>query len=140
MGVLYTFNPPMQPDIGIQRNLKPVTLKASFGDGYSQRVADGQNNKPLTLNLTWSNLLTTERDSIINFFKARRGYQSFFYTYQDESSPSVFICQEYSSTHVHSGIYTVTAVLQQVYDVGAYVAPVGNGTGYGYNYGNSYGG
>jgi phage-related protein len=118
MPIGYTFSPPFQPDWGVEHQQKPVTLKAQFGDGYSQRVADGQNNRAYSLTLTWTNLTTTERDSIINFFKARQGYQPFFYTYQDESSSNVYICSDWEVEHIDTGYYSVTATFQQVYDSG----------------------
>jgi phage-related protein len=113
----YTFNPSVHPDFGYQRSLKPRVLKAEFGDGYIQRAADGTNTMPITSQVTWSNVTETERDEIIDFFAARRGYQSFFYTYQDEDTPKVYVCEEWSYTHADAAHYTVTATLKQVFDL-----------------------
>jgi phage-related protein len=118
MTVSYTFIPPFNPDFGTERKKKPRVLKAEFGDGYAQRAGDGLNNRPVTLNLAWTNLTTSEKNDIIDFFEARKGYQSFYYTYQDENSPKIYVCEEWSHTHTDATNYTITATLQQVYDVG----------------------
>lgn len=117
MPVSYTFTPPVQPDFGLKREVKPKILRADFGDGYSQRAADGYNNQTVDLSLTWTNLLPSEKDAILNFFIARRGYQSFYFTYIDEPAAKVYICESWTNTHDDAGVYTVTAEFKQVWDI-----------------------
>jgi phage-related protein len=116
MAVSFTFTPAFHPDWGVQRQFKPRVLKAEFGDGYSQRAGDGINSNPVNISATWTNLSVDEKDYILNFFAARAGYQAFYYTYVDEASPKVYVCEEWSSTHNDSTAYTVTAKLVQIYD------------------------
>lgn len=115
--VLAYFTPAFHPDFGMKRNLKPRVLKAQFGDGYLQRAADGMNTMPVTLSLQWTNLILSERDYIINFLAARKGYQSFFYTYQDESVAKVYVCEEWDWVHNDAYTYTVAANFMQVFDI-----------------------
>lgn len=52
---------------------------AQFGDGYSQSVADGINNKMQS----WPLQFTGTKDAmqaIVDFFDARQGFQSFYWT------------------------------------------------------------
>jgi phage-related protein len=117
MPVSYTFSPPVHPDWGMERQFAPRVLKAQFGDGYAQRAADGINTNAVTIAATWTNLTTAEKDTIINFFTARKGHQSFYYQYVDETAPKVYVCEEWGYTHNDAGGYTVTATLQQVWDI-----------------------
>ena len=117
MTILYTFSPPVMPDFGMKREYKPKVLKAEFGDGYSQRTGDGQNNMPLSIPVSWTNLSFSEMSSIVNFFIARRGFQSFYFTYVDEGAAKVYICESWDYSHSDAADYTVNATLMQVYDV-----------------------
>lgn len=117
MAVAYTFSPPYHPDWGLQRQFKPLVLRAAFGDGYSQRTADGINSLPVTFSARWTNLVAADKDTILNFFIARKGYQSFYYQYVDESSPKVYICGDWSYTHDDAGAYGISANFMQVYDI-----------------------
>ena len=117
MAVTETFTPPFNPDWGLVRQQKPRTLKAEFGDGYAQRAGDGPNNMPVTLDVTWTNLTSAQKNDILTFFKARKGFEAFYYTYQDETTARVYICETWSHTHSDADNYTVTATLQQVYDL-----------------------
>jgi phage-related protein len=111
------FTPAFHPDWGLSRAFKPKVLMAQFGDGYAQRAADGINNNAVTLSATWTNLKPAEKDYIVDYFAARKGYQGFRYTYVDETAPKVYICTEWTSTHNDAAGYTVTASLTQVYDI-----------------------
>lgn len=113
-----TFSPPVHPDFGMGRKYKPKVLMAQFGDGYAQRAADGTNNNPVALSATWTNLTRAERDYIVNFFDTCNGVASFRYAYVDEPQPKVYICPEWDDVLNDAGGYTVTASLQQVYDLG----------------------
>jgi phage-related protein len=126
--VNYTFVPPFNPDWGMKRDFKPRVLKVEFGDGYSQRAADGFNNNPVMLSLGWTNLTTAEKDTIIAFLTARKGYQSFWYTYQDETTPKAYVCEEFSYDHTDPTNYTISATFRQVYDIaGSTSTGVGGG-------------
>jgi phage-related protein len=127
--VNYTFVPPFNPDWGLKREFKPRVLKVEFGDGYSQRAADGYNNNPVMLSLMWNNLTTSEKDSIIAFLSARKGYQSFWYTYNDETTPKAYVCEEFDYEHTDPTNYTINATFRQVYDIGAYTSTGSAGGG-----------
>lgn len=120
MAVLYTFVAPVSAplDPGSSRDHKPRILMADFGDGYSQRAADGINNDPETRELSWTNLTKAEKDVIDSFFKARGGWQSFFYDHKGGLNPLVYVCTTWKVVDVDYDVYTVSATFQQVYDLG----------------------
>ena len=119
MAVQYTFIPPASAplDFGSSREHKPKVLMAEFGDGYSQRAADGTNNDPAMREFTWTNLSEEESDAIDGFFKARNGWQSFFYDHQNRGNPLVYVCTGWKVVDADYNVYTVSASFRQVYDL-----------------------
>jgi len=119
MAVDYTFTPPESAplDPGASRQHKPKVLMPEFGDGYSQRAADGINNDPAGRQFSWTNLTEDEHDEIVDFFKARKGVESFYYDHKNKGKPLVYICTEWEVTDVAFDIYTVSATFKQVYDI-----------------------
>ena len=119
MAVNHTFLPPESAplDPGGSRKKAPKLLMAEFGDGYSQRAADGINNDPRTRSMSWTNLTQEEKDYIDGFLEDRNGFESFFYQERDEPQPKVFICTEWEVVDVTYDVYTVTATFKQVYDL-----------------------
>jgi phage-related protein len=127
----FTFDPRFQlspatvlnPDPGYKQQHQPKVLMADFGDGYGARAADGINNDPLNVPVTWTNVTKAERDYIVNFFKDRKGYQSFFWTLPDETTPKAWVCQQWDGDHQTVDGYIVSATLRQVFDLDT-VAPL----------------
>jgi phage-related protein len=117
MPVAATFTPPVQPDWGLTRSYKPRVLKAEFGDGYAQRAADGINNNPVTLAARWTHLSESEKDAVVNFFVARKGFEAFNYTYEDEGTSKTYVCEEWSYAHVDADGYVVDATFREVFDI-----------------------
>lgn len=122
MAVLYTFTPPLVDgvpilDPGSTRSHKPKVLMPEYGDGYSQRAADGINNDPAARAFSWTNLTEVEKDQIDKFFIARNGVESFFYDHKNRGKPLVYICTDWEVTDVDYDVYTVTANFKQVYDL-----------------------
>lgn len=68
------------PSVSSQVRTAPRSLKARFGDGYSQRAADGINANPTKWNVVFSDESDTDADAIIAFFDARNGHESFTWT------------------------------------------------------------
>lgn len=114
---LDTFSPETHPDFGNTRSHKPKVLRANFGDGYSQRAGELINSDPRSWSVTWTNLPKTERDYIIDFFAARKGYIAFLYTYVDEATAKAYVCEEWDDTHEDAITYTVTAKFVEVFDI-----------------------
>lgn len=65
------------PDRGLKSEQKPRVLKATYGDGYEQRVAAGINNTPESWSLTWKNRTSAEANKIVKFLEDQGGVTSF---------------------------------------------------------------
>lgn len=84
---------------GSERKTKPRVLRASFGNGYKQMSGDGFNTLEREYSVTFENLTRANSAYLESFFKARKGYISFYYTAPGEASPTMWICKEWSTAH-----------------------------------------
>lgn len=104
------------PDYKSPLSVKPRVRLASFGDGYTQRMADGINTQAEAWQLSFSARTTSERDTILNFLEARNGVEAFDWT-SPAGTVGKFICPEWGYTPDNNATHTVTAVFQQVFDL-----------------------
>jgi phage-related protein len=65
------------PDRGVSTDQSARTFKATYGDGYEQRVSAGINNLPESWNLTWNNRTTNDANKVIKFLEDQKGVTSF---------------------------------------------------------------
>lgn len=100
---------------GSQLDTKARVLKAAFGDGYVQRVADGRNSIVGMYSVMFQNLRESEAATLLDFLKARKGYQAFNYTPPGESTARLWVCEEWSKNHTDANIVSVTAKFQEVF-------------------------
>lgn len=105
------------PDTGVKRAQKPNLKIAQFGDGYSQRAKFGLNQVAMELTLTYTNIVTAEKDILETFVDAHDSGQAFFYTLPDESEARTFYFTGWEYTYVKFGIYTVTLNLTECFDI-----------------------
>lgn len=105
------------PDFGSQKQTKPRVNNASFGDGYTQRIAMGINTIPQVWNLQFANRTQSERDGIVGFFETCGGVTSFDWTPPNASASIKVICQDWSESPQMGLLYTIAAVFTQVYDL-----------------------
>jgi phage-related protein len=115
---MQTFNPPVDPTPDISHELEPRVLVAGFGDGYSQRAADGLN--PLRQrygSLQWDNLSQAEADAITGFFTARRGVEAFFWTPPDTGVTAKYRAVRWGRSRRTAQAFVVTASLVQEFDL-----------------------
>lgn len=103
------------PNFGAQLTVKPRVLTSQFGDGYSQRVADGINARPESWALTFSARTNSERDTILAFLEARNGVESFDWT-SPRGTVGKWICSEWGYVPDNAATNTVTATFTQVFD------------------------
>ena len=101
-------------DFGSPMSEEPRVLRAQFGDGYSQRVADGINVAPEKWNLRFSARTPTERDAILSFLEGQNGWQSFDWT-SPRGTVGKWVCPRWSDTPDNAASNTVTAEFEQVY-------------------------
>lgn len=105
------------PVAGATNQTEARILKATFGDGYAQRSADGINTVVEKYDLTWENISREEAEVIIAFFKARGGYESFEWTPPGYTVASKWTCEQWGRQHINPVLDTVTATFNQSFDL-----------------------
>ncbi len=108
--------PDIKPDKKTPKNLQPKVLMANLGDGYKQRAADGINSMPEIWNLTWTNRLYADIDTLDDFFIARAGHESFDWTSLRDSESKKYICTKWRRSFNSQKRDTITATFEQVWD------------------------
>lgn len=114
---ILTFTPPVAPSTGMSNRPKLNILKAEFGDGYTQRAANGINNVRKVYNLSWDALLPEQASYIMTFILELNGYLPFYYTLPDEVTPIKFTCENVTDEHISTGLHKVTATFEQTFDL-----------------------
>jgi len=65
------------PDRGVATDQNARLYRASYGDGYEQRVAAGINNIPESWKLTWNNRSVADANKVIKFLEDQAGVTAF---------------------------------------------------------------
>jgi len=103
-----------QPSLGVTGSTKFLTRTAQYGDGYSQVVADGINNKADTWPLTFVGD-DTKIIAIKAFIDSLQGFRSFYWT-PPLRPQGLFRCAGYSEHPEGNGISTLTATFNEVFN------------------------
>ena len=114
---VHVFSPSVIPSVGSSVNSSARVLVADFGDGYSQRAADGINNIDTTVSLQWNNLTGTQANSIDSFFMQMGGYESFYYTLPTESIAKKWACEKWDKSYQTGGMVNLNCELKRVFDL-----------------------
>jgi phage-related protein len=85
----------------MQLEKEPKVMESKFGDGYSQRVADGINNNLQTWQISFTKRSGADVDAIYDFLEARGGVESFEWTPRGEQTPRNFICKKWTRRFDH---------------------------------------
>lgn len=109
------------PDKTMTRKTSPKRYTANFGDGYSQRIAQGLNPLDETYSVTFKTRPKAEIDDIVAFFDSKQGVTNFSFTIPDtngggnETTIKV-ICEDYSISYDYDDFYSCTAQFKRVYE------------------------
>ena len=101
---------------GTKKRSKPRVLRNQFGDGYSQRIADGINTDAKTWDVAIQYRTTTEADAIEAFLDARGGVDSFDWTPPLSATAIKVICQTWDRDIAHGAAQAISAVFEQVFE------------------------
>jgi phage-related protein len=112
---LKTFSPNPLPSPGTTIRTTAKVKKAEFGDGYTQRTADGLNNLNADLDLVWEFLTHAQASAIVAFFEEHAGYRSFIYKPHNAPAAMKWTCEEWSDSIRDDGFRKVTATLTRSY-------------------------
>jgi len=118
MAILYTFPAGLPNPSGddYQFSEEPRVRKAQFGDGYAQTAKDGLNANPRVFELAWPNLNTAQKDTIINFLRARGGSEAFYWTPPKEVTAIKVKATSWSTQTVQGPWWSLSARFEQVFD------------------------
>jgi phage-related protein len=94
-----------------------AVLEARFGDGYSQRAADGINTNRRIFSLRWTALTQAEASVISDFLSAQDGYKVFNWMHPVTTVVYQVACRRYSRQYQDSVISSISAEFEQEFDL-----------------------
>ncbi|MDY6958075.1 MAG: phage tail protein, partial [Halobacteriota archaeon] len=97
-----------------RKTVTPRVLRNDFGDGYSQRAADGLNYVPQVWDLKWI-LNGTDSDTLITFFETKGGHTAFNWT-PPRGTAGKYVLLEWTETPIDTQANIITARITQEYD------------------------
>ena len=108
--------PITNPVYNTRINARPKVNVLSFGDGFEQRLTEGLNQNPLSVNLTFE-LSQTDADTAITFLNARvEDGASFDYTLPSETSSRKFVCTSFPRSIPFLNRVTLSCVFREVFE------------------------
>ena len=108
--------PITNPVYNTRVNARPKVNTLSFGDGFEQRLTEGLNQNPLSVNLTFE-LSQTDADTAITFLNARvEDGASFDYTLPSETSSRKFVCTSFPRSIPFLNRVTLSCVFREVFE------------------------
>ena len=115
------FSAAVPVDKGFTRQSTPKIHTMDFGDGYTQRIADGINNLQQTMNVSFSTRPKAEIDDLVAFFESLNGVTKFRFDLADSNAGSStetikVVCSEWEQTWVYDDYYTLDATFRRVYE------------------------
>lgn len=100
------------PDFGARCAYKPRLLEARFGDGYSQRTADGINSLAESWALTFSSRTPAEAAVVRAFLSAHAAGLPFDWT-SPAGTVGRWVCREWSFQPDTAASQAITATFEQ---------------------------
>ena len=108
--------PIANPVYNTRIDAKPKVNVISFGDGFEQRLTEGLNQNPLSVNLTFE-LSQTDADTAITFLNSRvDDGASFDYTLPSESSARKFVCTSFPRSIPFLNRVRLSCVFREVFE------------------------
>lgn len=104
------------PDQGPTRTSKADVNKAKFGEGYSQRSANGINSISEVWELTFTLRTRADVADMGAFLKANKGVSNFDFAAPD-GIDAKFTCDTWSETYFHEFNASMTATFERVYEI-----------------------
>ena len=95
---------------------QPAVNVISFGDGFEQRLTEGLNQNPITLNLKFD-LSQTDSTTAITFLNARiTDGASFTFLVPNENVTKNFVCLSYNTVIPFLNRVTLTCSFKEVFE------------------------
>ena len=126
LGLGNTSDESISTDRGLSRQVSFSLLKASFGDGYSQRARNGINSKREAISASFNNRHYKEGNLIAKFLDNRQGL-NFDLTVTNtvtnaatETSEVIRVtCEGYNLIYINDTTISIQATLNRVYEPSA---------------------
>ena len=102
------------------KGTKARVLRADFGDGYSQRVADGINPLMISYDVEWEHLDEDEEASLITQLEGTRGVTAIDWIAPDETVSHKYTIEEWSKLMIIGSAgraYKLNAILRRENDL-----------------------
>lgn len=110
--------PNIAPDVSSTRSTKRTLNVTSFGNGYEQRVPVGINYKRDNWSLSWSNLTSDEKDTLVTFLEAISDGSVATWTSPMGGGEKKYVLDgDWGVSFPSGNLFTVTAKFRQVYDL-----------------------
>lgn len=94
------------------------TIKSQFGDGFGQRTPDGLNSRVEMWNLTWENITSSDKATLIAVFDAAGSSEYMTWTTPDGLAGKWIIGENgYTKNTKGGSVWTVSVSLEQVFDL-----------------------
>ena len=108
--------PISSPVYNTRFNTRPKIKVLSFGDGFEQRLTEGLNQNPLSVNLVFE-LSQADATTAISFLNSRvDDGASFDYTLPSESSSRKFVCTSFPRTIPFLNRVRLSCVFREVFE------------------------
>jgi phage-related protein len=92
-------------------------IETKYGNGYSQRAADGINSIQDSWNVTWNNLSSSEFSTVLTALDTTKGSDYLTWTAPGDGASKKYICRKVTKRALAGNLYSVSAELQQVFDL-----------------------
>lgn len=112
------FSAAVPVDKGFSRSNTPKVHTITFGDGFEQRIADGINNLPQTMSVTFNTRPKAEIDDLVAFFETLNGVSKFQMTVDDTNGAETIkvVCKSWDQTWDYDNFYSLSATFERVYE------------------------
>lgn len=109
------------PDKALTKKSKPKLLRAKFGDGYEQRIADGINTQQETYTLSFKRRPKDFIDDVGDYLASTNGVTSFNIALPKGNSGSGYfiikvVCEDFNINYEYDDYFTLTTTLKRVYE------------------------
>lgn len=101
-----------------EQTAAPRVIKTQFGDGYSQRTADGINNVERSWSFSSGNKRGALADEIDAFLARHGGWKWFWWTPHRQTTPVKVTCEDWKKLEGMGRLASVSGTFKEVFDPG----------------------
>jgi len=104
------------PDFTSSKSVSARILENTFGDGYTQRAADGLNAIRDAWSVSYTNLTTPEKNILETLLLSAAGWQAFWWVAMGETVAKKWTCKEWKFVPVAAGYWNMSGTFIQSFD------------------------